>query len=158
MKSDDYNSEDYSDLTLAIRLLDGFTKKDRNDLMVKTYFEASSEEDLEARRALARLLMNGKPLDSVVRDCLAVLFCPILSSEFAKSSASQVKEKRSGSERQIQFKKQSRRSREGDRRLQIALEMVRKCAKGRQGRSSSCSRRRTIQNFRKNCVECLGST
>jgi hypothetical protein len=60
------------DLWAAYMLLVGDTVRDEKGRLTKLYLNGDAE--IEARRALARLLRNGKPLDSLLRHMLACLF------------------------------------------------------------------------------------
>jgi hypothetical protein len=60
-----------SDLQLATMLLGGFIKQDRT-----RYLEEGTSEELDARRALARLLRSNRPLDRQLRTSLADLLDP----------------------------------------------------------------------------------
>jgi hypothetical protein len=72
-QDDEYDSEELDDLALAICLLTG--RHDWKDgLPQKRYL--NPDEEFVARKALARLLRNLKPLDSAVRRQLAALFDP----------------------------------------------------------------------------------
>jgi hypothetical protein len=72
--TDEYDRDELEDLKLAIGLLAGFSKRIEDGLPTWQYFKGECE--IEPRRALARLLRNQKPLDSLVRCLLAALFDP----------------------------------------------------------------------------------
>src|SRR5262245_44020862 len=65
-----------SDLQLATMLLIGFVDRERRRLSTK-YLEKGCPEEVEARRAIARLLRSKAPLDAQLREHLADLFDPI---------------------------------------------------------------------------------
>ena len=68
-----------SDLQLATMLLIGFVDRERRRLSTK-YLEKGCPEEVEARRAIARLLRSNHPL-RLLRVHLADLFDPDLVSE-----------------------------------------------------------------------------
>jgi hypothetical protein len=61
-----------ADVKAAYTLLVGDTVRDEKGRLTKLYLNGDAE--IEARRALARLLRNRKPLDSLLRHMLACLF------------------------------------------------------------------------------------
>lgn len=65
-----------SDLPLARALLDGYVDEDRRGRRRSKYFKRGSREELDARRAMARLLRSKNPLERQLRDSLAGLFDP----------------------------------------------------------------------------------
>jgi hypothetical protein len=64
------------DLALAYKLLAGLGGKDERGLPVNKYYRAGSRPELEARRALARILRDGGALDCNIRELLAGLIDP----------------------------------------------------------------------------------
>ena len=72
----DDDAKDLADIKAAYDLLEGICDTDEKGLPVAAYLEEGSSREIEARKALARLLRNGSPLDSLVRHLLAVLFDP----------------------------------------------------------------------------------
>jgi hypothetical protein len=109
--------DELADLKLAIDLLRGFTEQDDKRLPVQKYFEEDSKDEINGRKALARLLRNPKPLDSYVRNVLADLFDPLSSDE--SEAAHEVR-----ADRQLQFTNVNHRNREDARRAMIAHEVV----------------------------------
>jgi hypothetical protein len=65
-----------SDLPLARALLDGYVEEDRRGRRHSKYLKRGSREELDARRAMARLLRSKNPLERQLRDSLADLFDP----------------------------------------------------------------------------------
>ena len=65
-----------SDLTLARVLLDGYVEEDHRGRRRSKYFKRGSRDELDARRAIARLLRSKNPLERQLRDNLAGLFDP----------------------------------------------------------------------------------
>jgi hypothetical protein len=63
-----------SDLELARALLDGYVEVDHRGGLHSKYFKRGSREELNARRAMARLLRSKIPLERQLRDTLAGLF------------------------------------------------------------------------------------
>ena len=68
----EYDRTELRDLEAGYTLLVGDTARDKKGRLTKLYLNGDAE--IEARRALARLLRNGKPLDSLLRHMLACLF------------------------------------------------------------------------------------
>jgi len=124
MNDDDYNSNDLADLETAITLLVGRATLDDKGLPVQKYLAAGSTADSDARRALARLLRNGKPLDSLLRMYLAALIDPVASNYPLDPERLAREAQESRPERQIQFRHLGRRNREPDRRTKIAIEVA----------------------------------
>jgi hypothetical protein len=116
-------AQELADLKLAYDLLAGIPAKDEKGLPVQKYFEAGSRDELEARQALARLLRNGKPLDSLVRVLLADMFDPAPYAYFTKSTMFPAEARERVPDRQIYFKNVGRRSREDVRRRKLAYEV-----------------------------------
>jgi hypothetical protein len=110
-----YDVQEENDVRLAYILLGGCAPKDKKGLPVQKYLRAGSSEELECRRALARLLSSPKPLDSLVRQLLAGLFDPTFAVKIGRDKFP--------IDRQIRFTTASRRSREGQKRLQIGHEI-----------------------------------
>ncbi len=65
-----------SDLRLARALLDGFVERNARGRLRTDYLKRASPEELNARRAMARLLRGDQPLDRQLRESLAGLFDP----------------------------------------------------------------------------------
>jgi len=65
-----------SDLQLARILLDGDAHEDRRGRWRSRYLEEGSQQELDARRAIARLLRSNDRLDRQLRTWLAGLFDP----------------------------------------------------------------------------------
>jgi len=65
-----------SDLQLAWALLDGYVDQDHRGRRHSKYFKRGSRDELDARRAIARLLRSKNPLERQLRDSLAALFDP----------------------------------------------------------------------------------
>jgi hypothetical protein len=65
-----------SDLNLARALLDGFVEQNSGGRLRTKYLKKGSPKELEARRALAKLLRSDSPLDRGIRTNLAALFDP----------------------------------------------------------------------------------
>jgi hypothetical protein len=65
-----------SDLLSARALLDGYVDQDHRGGRRSKYYKKGSREELDARRAMARLLRSKNPLDRQLRDSLAGLFDP----------------------------------------------------------------------------------
>lgn len=63
-----------ADLLRAYLLLAGDMVKRENGLLEKRYLKG--REELEPRKAIARLLRSGEPVDSMLRHLLAALFDP----------------------------------------------------------------------------------
>jgi hypothetical protein len=109
---DEYNRSELQDLQSAYMLLAGDFVRDQKGLPTRSYLKGNSE--IEARRALARLLRSQKPLDSSLRQMLASLFDP------RPSDTDQILET-NPIERSISFKKRGRgRGVEPMRHLAIA--------------------------------------
>jgi hypothetical protein len=66
-----------SDLNLARALLDGVVEQDSGGRLRTKYLREGSPKELQARRALARLLGSDGPLDRWIRTNLAALFDPV---------------------------------------------------------------------------------
>ena len=65
-----------SDLQLARMLLGGYTDQDRRGRRRSRYLKEGSQQEVDARRAIARLLRSNGPLDRQLRTNLADLFEP----------------------------------------------------------------------------------
>src|SRR6516162_2516430 len=65
-----------SDLQLARELLGGYCDQDRRGRLRSRYLKEGSQEEVDARRAIARLLRSNDPLDRQLRTALAGLFDP----------------------------------------------------------------------------------
>jgi hypothetical protein len=65
-----------SDVRLARLLLSGFVEQGSDGRLRSKYLQARTREELDARRAIARLLRGNGPLDRQLRDRLADLFDP----------------------------------------------------------------------------------
>ena len=65
-----------SDLQLARMLLGGYCDQDRRGRLRSRYLKEGSQEEVDARRAIARLLRSNAPLDRQLRTGLAGLFDP----------------------------------------------------------------------------------
>ena len=65
-----------SDLQLARMLLDGYVYEDHRRRRRSKYLKRGSRDELDARRAMARLLRSKNPLEHQLRDSLAGLFDP----------------------------------------------------------------------------------
>jgi hypothetical protein len=65
-----------ADLPTARALLEGFLKKDKCGRLRQRYLRAGSQDEADARRALAKLLRSNGELDRGLRDSLANLFEP----------------------------------------------------------------------------------
>jgi hypothetical protein len=72
-----------SDLQLARTLLNGFVDEVRQRPETR-YLVKGCAEEVEARRAIARLLRSNYPLDRQLREHLADLFDPDLRSSLSK--------------------------------------------------------------------------
>jgi hypothetical protein len=59
-----------------LNLICGREATDQHGLPTRIYFEAGSREELEARRALARMLRSSRPLDLGLRFILADMIDP----------------------------------------------------------------------------------
>ena len=121
---DDYDSQDLADLESALKLLCGFATNDRKGLPTSEFFKAGSPDELYARRALARLLQNGKQVDSSVRRALALLFDPDILDDVGSARTPADNAQEINPIRRLEFKNQSGRNREDMRRLQIVIDMV----------------------------------
>jgi hypothetical protein len=60
----------------TIELICGRRVQDKHGLPTRTYLKEGSQEELEARRALARILRSSKPLDLGLRCILADMIDP----------------------------------------------------------------------------------
>jgi len=67
-----------SDLQLARMLLGGYTHQNRRGRRRSRYLKEGSQQEVDARRAIARLLRSNGPLDRQLRTNLADLFEPSL--------------------------------------------------------------------------------
>ena len=65
-----------SDLQLAWMLLGGYVDVDHRGRCRSRYLKKGSQEEVDARRAIARLLRSNGPLDRQLRTNLANLFDP----------------------------------------------------------------------------------
>ena len=65
-----------SDLQSVRALLDGYVEEDHRGRRRSKYFKRGSRDELDARRAIARLLRSNGPLDRQLRTNLANLFDP----------------------------------------------------------------------------------
>jgi len=65
-----------TDEELIVHLLCGREVQDKHGLATQVYLEDGSPEELEARRALARMLRSSRPLDLGLRVVLADLVDP----------------------------------------------------------------------------------
>jgi hypothetical protein len=65
-----------SDPQLARELLGGYCDQDRRGRLRSRYLKEGSQEEVDARRAIARLLRSNDPLDRQLRTALAGLFDP----------------------------------------------------------------------------------
>ena len=65
-----------SDLPLAWALLDGYVEEDLQGRRRTKYLKPGDPDELDARRALARLLRSSAPLERQLRDSLAGLVDP----------------------------------------------------------------------------------
>ena len=65
-----------SDLQLAWMLLGGYVDVDHRGRRRSRYLKEGSQEEVDARRAIARLLRSNGPLDRQLRTALAGLFDP----------------------------------------------------------------------------------
>jgi hypothetical protein len=122
MSGDDYDAADLADLRAAYELLDGIAIIDEKGLPRAGYLEPESEREAEARKALARLLRNGKPLDGLIRHLLAGLFDPSPFEYVTKSERSEIKQSATAA-RQLIFKSPRGRRTENRLRFKLAIEV-----------------------------------
>ena len=109
----EYNRSDLDDLAAACTLLGGYTIGDEHGLPKKRYLDDDSgEAENDARKAIVRLLLNGKPLDVHLRRLLAALFDPE-TPPYTTPDGAPV-------ERKIVFEHKAPRNRETLRELAIA--------------------------------------
>jgi hypothetical protein len=118
----DDDAKDLADIRAAYDLLEGIGDTDEKGLPVAAYLEEETTREIEARKALARLLRNGRPLDSLVRHLLAGLFDPTPYEYVTKSGLPDVAQSHKA-DRQLYFKNPSRRTRQNNRHLKIAFEV-----------------------------------
>jgi hypothetical protein len=115
--------EEVDDLRITLALLTGFNVHSSKGLPKKQYLKAN--EELVARKALARLLRNQKPLDQAIRSRLAALFDPETeTAPFCSFDLAPI-------ERQLTFKTRHRgaRTTAAMSRLEIAIAFNRLQAK-----------------------------
>jgi hypothetical protein len=74
MDANEYTRDELEDLKRAYDLLGGYAERGEDGLPRQQYF--AGDDEIVARRALARLLRNQKPLDSLIRRLLAALIDP----------------------------------------------------------------------------------
>jgi hypothetical protein len=110
----EYNAEDLRDLVLAREFLTGHHSAGNHGLPKKAYLKGSVE--IEARKALLRLLRNGKPLDSSLCRWLAALFDP------ARETSPYSSFDNTPMERRLVFVGRRGRRRQSIRKLEIAIQ------------------------------------
>jgi hypothetical protein len=120
----DNDAAELADLKAAYELLEGIGspkskgKKGKERLPTRAYMKDGSSEDIEARKAITRLLRNGNPLDSLIRHSLADLFDPT-PYEYETRSGGSVAQRRYPTRRLV-FKGLPGRKREDLQRLKLA--------------------------------------